>query len=719
MSQKIALIGAGSVVFAKTLIGDILQQEALADSEMRLMDIDPARLRVAEEIVRRMIAQLKVKARVVATLDRTEAIRGANFVICTIQVGGYKPGTVTDFEIPKKYGLRATIADTLGIGGIFRGLRTAPELLTIARDIAEAAAPGCLLLNYSNPMAILCWAVARGVGIPAVGLCHSVQGTSHQLAGYAGLDMDGVTYRVAGINHMAFFLEFNYQGRDAYPLLFAKLKDSDFHDDKVRFEMMRRLGYFVTESSEHQAEYVPYFIPHGDEMIGRFDVPLDEYIRRCEAGAASWAKTERQLLGSDARGISVAPPSNEYGSYIIHSIVTDTPRVVYGNVVNHALIPNLPEGCIVETPDLVDAKGVQGTRIGDFPEHLAAICRTNINVQALAVEAALTGRREAIYHAAMLDPLASATLKLDEIWALCDELIEAHQGHGLLREFTRTIQGTGRSWEGTADRIIVRLDIAGPLPDDAGGVLALRAVADWQEAKPRRLDLRMVLPAQCRLPGDETVVLEPGARHAEFEVEVQGALPVSGLRIDLDCDDRDVLPLGVVLRRRTQLDVRDDREAAVEVQLAGFPAAKVAFRRCNGAIALKMRINDSEVSPEPSVPIDGSGLELFVSDTPTAKPALFCLVPCPARGGIDLYRKTSGAWVGEPVEGTLAIEPLSYEMNVLLPRNVIDPSKQRVYVDLIANLSALGDAHSGGRSSLSGNFEAYLGSERAAELVLQ
>ena len=444
MALKISLLGAGSVVFAKTLLSDVLQFPELSDATISLMDIDPARLKVAQTMAERIIAKLGVRARVEATLDQREAIRDANYVIITVQVGGYKPGTVLDFEIPRKYGLLQTIGDTLGIGGIFRGLRTIPVINSFARDIAEVGAPGCLLLNYTNPMAMNCWAVDRAVGIPHVGLCHSVQGTSKQLAEFARLPMEDVTYLVAGINHMAFFLRFEHQRRDAYPLLFALLDDAGFTSEKVRFEMMRRTGYFVTESSEHQSEYVPYFIHHGQAMIERFDVPIDEYLRRCQSIITTWKATEASLLGEGAE-ITVGPQSHEYGSYIIHARETDTARVIYGNVPNRGLITNLPEGCCVEVPCLVNALGVQPTHVGALPPQLAALCQTNINVQALTVEAALTGRRDHIYHAAMLDPHTAATLPLDKIWAMCDELIAAHQKAGLLGEYKTATRGTGRA----------------------------------------------------------------------------------------------------------------------------------------------------------------------------------------------------------------------------------------------------------------------------------
>ena len=453
MSLKITLIGAGSVVFAKNLLGDVLQFPELSDATICLMDIDPARLKVAELMTKRMISVLKVKARVVATLNPRAAVKDAKYVICTVQVGGYKPGTIIDFEIPRKYGLLQTIGDTLGVGGVFRALRTIPVMTSIAQDIAEVGAPGCLLLNYTNPMAMNCSAVARATGIPHVGLCHSVQGTSAQLATYAGLPFEDVTYLVAGINHMAFFLKYEYKGQDAYPLLFKLLDAPDFKHDRVRFEMMRRTGYFVTESSEHQSEYVPYFIHHGEKVITDFDIPIDEYLRRCDSIIETWQKTEADLLG-EGSVMSINPRSNEYGAFIIHSCETNLPRVIYGNVPNTNLIDNLPAEACVEVPCLVDAQGIQPTHIGMLPPQLAAMCQTNINVQTLTVEAALTNKREHIYHAVMLDPHTATVLTLDKIWAMCDDLIAEHQKHGLLGEFAPTIPGTGRSFAGTGDRVI-------------------------------------------------------------------------------------------------------------------------------------------------------------------------------------------------------------------------------------------------------------------------
>jgi alpha-galactosidase len=348
------------------------------------------------------------------------------------QVGGYRPGTVIDFEIPKKYGLRQTIGDTLGIGGIMRGLRTIPVFLDMLRDM-EAVCPDVTLLQYVNPMAMICWAIGRASRIRTVGLCHSVQGTAQALAGDLGIPFEEVDYRCAGINHMAFYLNFERDGEDLYPRLREVMEAKAYGRrwrglaDHVRYDLLRRTGYFVTESSEHFSEYVPWFIKRGrPELIEKYEIPLDEYPRRCEDQIAAWealrAAYEQGELKIEHKR------SQEYGSRIIHSMETGQPRVVYGNVPNHGLIDNLPAGCCVEVPCLVDGNGLQPTRIGALPPHLAALMQTNINVQALTVEAALTRKREHIYHAAMLDPHTAAELSLDEIWGLVDELLSAHGG---------------------------------------------------------------------------------------------------------------------------------------------------------------------------------------------------------------------------------------------------------------------------------------------------
>jgi alpha-galactosidase len=426
---KITFIGAGSTVFAKALIGDILSFPELAEANICLHDIDPQRLHTSAVVTQKVAAALNAHPTVGATTDRREALDGADYVIGMFQVGGYKPSTVVDFEIPKKYGLRQTIADTLGIGGIMRGLRTIPVMLDMCADMAELC-PDAWFLNYVNPMAILCWAMNRATKIKTVGLCHSVQGTAAQLARDIQVPIDEINYLCAGINHMAFYLRFERRTaegmEDLYPRLHQVVADGRVPDwNRVRYEMLTRLGYFVTESSEHFSEYVPWFIKRDrPELIGRYNIPLDEYISRCENQIAAWEQA-RELLENSDFPLTVER-SHEYGAYIIHSIETGQPRVIYGNVTNEGLIDNLPQGCCVEIPCLVDKNGVQPTRIGSLPPHLAALIQTNINVQALTVEAALTGKREHIYHAAMLDPHTAAELDLEQIWALVDDLIEAH-----------------------------------------------------------------------------------------------------------------------------------------------------------------------------------------------------------------------------------------------------------------------------------------------------
>jgi alpha-galactosidase len=421
---KVTFLGAGSTVFAKHLMGDILTFPELAESEFALHDIDADRLRTSEIVAHRLNEALGGRATITASLDRRAALDGADYAISMIQVGGYKPATVTDFEIPKKYGLRQTIADTLGIGGILRGLRTVPVLLEMCHDM-EQLCPEVTFLQYVNPMAINCWAISRATKIKTVGLCHSVQGTARDLAHDIGVPIQEINYLVAGINHMAFYLKFERNGEDLYPQIRRVLAEDRVPSwNRVRYEMLKRLGYFVTESSEHFSEYVPWFIKRDrPDLIDRFNIPLDEYIRRCEEQIAHW-DAQRQALESGA-ALHVQR-SDEYGALIIHSLETGTPRVIYGNVPNDGLIDNLPQGCCVEVPCLVDKNGIQPTKIGALPPHLAALMQTNINVQALTVEAALTGKREHIYHAAMLDPHTAAELDLDQIWALVDDLITAH-----------------------------------------------------------------------------------------------------------------------------------------------------------------------------------------------------------------------------------------------------------------------------------------------------
>jgi len=456
---KIVFIGAGSTVFAKNLMGDILSYPELAeDAHLVLHDIEPERLRTSEVVAHKVAEAWGVSPKIEATLSRREALSGADYAITMIQVGGYKPSTVVDFEIPKKYGLRQTIADTLGIGGIMRGLRTIPVLLSMCKDM-EALCPDATLLQYVNPMAMNCWAIDRASSINTVGLCHSVQGTARQLARDISVPIEEIDYICAGINHMAFYLKFEREGRDLYPEIRQVIEEDRVPDwNRTRYKLLEKFGYSVTESSEHFAEYVPWFIKRDrPELLEEFNIPLDEYITRCERQITEWHglrrvleddsvkfKAEREgvvdaaaeVAGYEQKELTVeemeiqrvtrVKRSLEYGSQIIHSMETGKPQVIYGNVSNRGLIDNLPAGCCVEVPCLVDRNGVQPTKIGTLPPQLAALMQTNINVQSLTVEAALTGKRDHIYHAAMLDPHTAAELDLDQIVNLVDDLIEAH-----------------------------------------------------------------------------------------------------------------------------------------------------------------------------------------------------------------------------------------------------------------------------------------------------
>jgi alpha-galactosidase len=414
---RIAFVGAGSTVFTRHLIGDVLAQPELARSTFSLMDIDPARLETSRAAAEDLVAAHGADATVEATLDRRTALDGADYVVTCFQVGGLE-STLVDFEIPKRYGLRQTIGDTVGVGGISRALRTIPVLLDVCADIEELC-PDALLLQYVNPMAMLCWAVAERSSVRAVGLCHSVQHTTGELAADLGVRPEEIDAHVAGINHLAFFLRLERGGEDLYPAL-REVSPPD--GNRVRYEVLRHFGAFVTESSEHFAEYVPWFIKADrPELIERFGIPLDEYVRRLREAQHAW--DEPIELGR----------SHEYGADIIRACETGEPFRFNGNVPNRGLIANLPDDCCVEVPCLADARGITPEPVGALPTHLAALMQTNVNVQALAVEAALTGSRDAAKRAAMLDPHTAAELPLDEIAALMDELIDCHDGRHDLR----------------------------------------------------------------------------------------------------------------------------------------------------------------------------------------------------------------------------------------------------------------------------------------------
>ncbi|OAS19881.1 alpha-glucosidase/alpha-galactosidase [Paenibacillus oryzisoli] len=423
--SKITFLGAGSTVFAKNVLGDCLLTPALQGYEIALFDIDHQRLQDSANMLNNIKKTSGSTSIIKAYTDRKEALSGAKFVVNAIQVGGYDPCTITDFEIPKKYGLRQTIADTVGIGGIFRNLRTIPVMLDFAADVREVC-PDALFLNYTNPMAVLTNVMNTYGGVRTVGLCHSVQTCVPELFKHLEIDQTGVKAKIAGINHMAWLLEVSKDGVDLYPEIKKRAaeKQKEKHKDMVRYEMMLKFGHYITESSEHNAEYHPYFIKRNyPELVDRFNIPLDEYPRRCVDQISRW-KQMREDLVNDAN--LTHERSHEYASYIFEAIETDVPFKIGGNVMNTGLITNLPREAVVEVPCLVDRNGVTPTYVGDLPPQLAALNRTNINTQLLTIEAAITGKREHIYHAAMLDPHTSAELSMDDIIAMCDEMIEAH-----------------------------------------------------------------------------------------------------------------------------------------------------------------------------------------------------------------------------------------------------------------------------------------------------
>ncbi|MDD7739134.1 MAG: alpha-glucosidase/alpha-galactosidase [Lachnospiraceae bacterium] len=430
---KITFMGAGSTVFARNVLGDCMCTPALREADIALYDIDAKRLEDSEIIlnaINRNINEGRASIRTyLGAENRKEALRDADFVVNAIQVGGYEPCTVTDFEIPKKYGLRQTIADTLGIGGIMRGLRTIPVLEEFARDMEEVC-PNTLFLNYSNPMAILTGYMQRYTKIRTVGLCHSVQVCSKSLLEKLGMEdrLEGRRELIAGINHMGWLLEiYDKDGKDLYPEIrerAAKKNAEEKHDDMVRFEYIRRLGYYCTESSEHNAEYNPLFIKSGyPELIEKYNIPLDEYPRRCIKQIEGWEKERQEILKD---GKITHERSKEYASYIMEAVVTGQPYKIGGNVLNCGLIENLPAEACVEVPCMIDANGVNPCKVGKLPTQLAAMNMTNINPQLLTIEAAVTKDRSKIYQAAMLDPHTAAELSMDDICAMCDELIEAH-----------------------------------------------------------------------------------------------------------------------------------------------------------------------------------------------------------------------------------------------------------------------------------------------------
>lgn len=421
--KKIVFIGAGSIIFVKNLIGDCLLTPSLQDAEYALLDIDHEKLYLAESMLSNLNNNINAgRARIKAYENQREALTGADFVINAIQVGGYDPCVIGDFEIPLRYGLKQTYADTLGIGGIFRGLRTIPVMQGICSDMADVC-PNALMLNYVNPMAIVTGAIQKSMGIRAIGLCHSVQTCTKDLMSVIGMDPSNVEYKIAGINHQAWLLEVTKDGHDLYPEIkrrAAALTES--HGDMVRYEIMRRFGYYVTESSQHTAEYTPFFIKDKyPEKLEQYGIKTMMYLDWGRSQKEYWKQAKIDLV--ENRAISHERTS-EFASYILDSLITGNPYRIHANVLNHGFITNLPDNCCVEVPCLVDGTGIYPCFIGDLPPQCAALNRTNINVQELSIEAALTGNRDHVYHAAFLDPHTASDLDMDTIVKMCDELIE-------------------------------------------------------------------------------------------------------------------------------------------------------------------------------------------------------------------------------------------------------------------------------------------------------
>lgn len=435
---KICFVGAGSTVFVKNIVGDLfLEKSVPTDIAIALYDIDGARLEESRLVVESLNERYNGNAATISThlgeAHRKAALAGADIVINTIQIGGYRPATVADFEIPKKYGLRQTIGDTLGIGGIFRGLRTIPVVLDIAAEMEEVA-PRALLLNYTNPMAIVSGAVQHHSSISTVGLCHSVQVCAPMLLEDLGMTAADLRWKIAGINHMAWLLEVRDGDVDLYPEIRRRAAEKnrrakeggERHHDMVRYEIMRLFGYYITESSEHNAEYTPFWIKSDQpDLVSTFNIPLDEYPRRCETQINDWAQQKTDILAGN--GLE-HERSVEYAASIVGAVVTDTPTRIHGNVINRGAISNLPDDAIVEIPIMVDGNGINPTSaVGPLPRQCAALNMTNVNVQLMTIDAAISRRREAVYQAALLDPHTAAELSPDQIVALCDDLFDAHK----------------------------------------------------------------------------------------------------------------------------------------------------------------------------------------------------------------------------------------------------------------------------------------------------
>lgn len=504
------MIGAGSVVFSRNLTGDILSFPEFRNASFSYMDIDRDRLEVGAALCRKISKSLGANPRIEHTMDRRKALAGADFVINMVQIGGFD-STLVDFEIPRKYGLNFTIADTTGPGGLFRALRTYPMLTGLCRDMMDVC-PRATLLNYSNPMSMNMQTIYRTSNIHAVGLCHSVQGTLDQLMGYIGEKPQDVAFLCAGINHMAFYLKLEKDGVNLYPRLFAAMKRPEIYkSNKVRFELMKVLGHFITESSEHNAEYNPYFIPRGPDAIKQYDVPIDEYLRRCDGIVDEFARLKAMAKTNAA---FQHHRSHEYGSAIIHSMVTGQPRVVYGNMPNRGAISNLAPTAIAEVPTLVDRGGLQLTTVGDLPPQLIAYMQPHVSQHELFIRAALEAKREYVYQAAMFDPLTAATLSLDKIVELCDEMIAAH-GNLLPKLNNPTLICTSGRRFGPVDARELRRSW-----DAIHQTSHETAIENWQLIGPFKISAKLSEPLRAKTPVESKSWLDKQGRVATKPVRL-------------------------------------------------------------------------------------------------------------------------------------------------------------------------------------------------------
>ena len=468
---KVAMIGAGSVVFSRNLTGDILQIPEFRDCTITYMDVDKERLEVAGALCKKVAKAVGATPKIETTMDRRKALKDADFVINMVQIGGFN-STLVDFEIPRKYGQTWTIADTTGPGGLFRALRTYPMLNGMVKDM-EQLCPKAFLLNYSNPMSMNMQTVFRTSSIRAVGLCHSVQGTIDQLMGYIGEKTEDIAFTCAGINHMAFYTKIEKNGVDLYPRLFKAMDDKKIFDtNKVRFELMRRLGHYVTESSEHNAEYNCWFIPHGKENIAKYSIPMDEYLRRCDGIVDEFARLKK--FAKSPEPIKNVNKSHEYCSIIMKSIVSGVPSVIYGNLPNGGTISNLPRTAIVEAPTLVDRTGLHHAQIGELPPQLIGYMQPHVTQHELFIRAAMEGRRDHVYQACMFDPLTAARMTPDKIVEMCDEMIAAYGDELPPLKQKSLVPTSGKKFSKVDSRTLrASWDATNNLPDED-------AINEWQ-----------------------------------------------------------------------------------------------------------------------------------------------------------------------------------------------------------------------------------------------